>query len=194
MKLLLQYLRPYRSLVLLALALAAINQSFSMMDPIIFGNVIDLAYHRADYTQAAFLLAASVWLLKSMGVAMISRIAKAFQDYFTNVVIQKFGARIFTDGLRHSMRLPYSEFEDQRSGETLSILTKVRTDTERFISAFINVVFGILVGVVFVSVYAFSKHWAIMPIYLVGIFFLSWLTNFLSKKIRAISTHLFLHL
>lgn len=190
MKLLLQYLRPYRSLVLLALALAAINQSFSMMDPIIFGNVIDLAYHRADYTQTAFLLAASVWLLKSMGVAMISRIAKAFQDYFTNVVIQKFGARIFTDGLRHSMRLPYSEFEDQRSGETLSILTKVRTDTERFISAFINVVFGILVGVVFVSVYAFSKHWAIMPIYLVGIFFLSWLTNFLSKKIKSIQKNI----
>ena len=186
MKLLLKYLRPYRWLVLLALALAAVNQVFSLMDPIIFGNIIDLSYRRNDYTQAAFLLATGGWLLKSVGVAMISRIAKAFQDYFTNVVIQKFGARIFTDGLRHSMSLPYAEFEDQRSGETLSILTKVRTDTERFISAFINVVFGILVGVVFVSVYAFSKHWAIMPTYLVGIIFLSWLTNFLSKKIKLI--------
>ncbi|MCH5717603.1 hypothetical protein [Niabella hibiscisoli] len=74
-----------------------------------------------------------------MGTAMVSRIAKAFQDYFVNVVIQKFGATIFTDGLQHSMRLPYQDFEDQRSGETLSILTKVRTDTEKFISSFVNV-------------------------------------------------------
>ena len=48
-----------------------------------------------------------------------------------NVVVQKFGAKVFTDGLRHAMKLPYQEFEDQRSGETLSVLQKVRTDTER---------------------------------------------------------------
>ena len=86
-----------------------------------------------------------------ISVAMISRIAKAFQDYFSNVIVQKFGAKIFTDGLNHSMELPYQEFEDQRSGETLSILSKVRTDTERFIIAFINVLFSILVGIVFIS-------------------------------------------
>lgn len=88
------------------------------------------------------------------------------------------------------MKLPFREFEDQRSGETLSILTKVRADTEKFISAFINVVFGILVGVVFVSVYAFSKHWAIVPTYIMGIFFLSWLTNVLSKRIKAIQKNI----
>jgi ATP-binding cassette subfamily B protein len=117
---------------------------------------------------------------------MVSRIAKAFQDYFSSVVIQKFGASIFTEGLRHSMRLPYQEFEDQRSGETLSILTKVRTDTEKFISSFINVVFGIVVGLVFVTIYAFSKHWAIVPVYLVGVLLLSWLTSALSKRIKSI--------
>ncbi len=51
-------------------------------------------------------------------------------------------------------------------------------------------VFGILVGVVFVSVYAFSKHWAIVPTYIVGIFFLSWLTNVLSKRIKAIQKNI----
>ena len=86
---------------------------------------------------------------------MVSRIAKAFQDYFGNVVVQKFGANIFTDGLRHSMKLPYQDFEDQRSGETLSILTKVRADTEKFIVNFINIFFGLLVGIIFVSVYSF---------------------------------------
>lgn len=186
MKLLLQYLKPYKYLVLLALFLAAINQVFSLMDPIIFGNIIDLAYRRDQYQLNSFLTNTLYWLSLSIGVAMVSRIAKAFQDYFTNVIIQKFGAKIFTDGLEHSMKLPFSEFEDQRSGETLSILTKVRTDTEKFISAFINVVFGIIVGVVFVSIYAFSKHWAIVPTYIFGIIMLSWLTNVLSKRIKLI--------
>ena len=44
--------------------------------------------------------------------------------------------------VKHSMKMPYQEFEDQRSGETLSILTKVRLDTEKFIIAFINVLFS----------------------------------------------------
>ncbi|TAF49402.1 MAG: ABC transporter ATP-binding protein, partial [Sphingobacteriia bacterium] len=115
-----------------------------------------------------------------------SRIAKAFQDYFSNVIVQKFGAKIFTDGLKHSMELPYQEFEDQRSGETLSILTKVRADTEKFIIAFINVLFSILVGIVFISVYSFRLHWSIMPIYATGIVCLSLLTSFLSKRIKTI--------
>ena len=99
------------------------------------------------------------FLLLLIGTAMVSRIAKAFQDYFGNVLVQKFGATIFTDGLKHSMRLPYQDFEDQRSGETLSILTKVRADTEKFITNFINVFFVIIVGIVFISVYAFRLHW-----------------------------------
>jgi ATP-binding cassette subfamily B protein len=100
--------------------------------------------------------------------------------------VQKFGATIFTDGLRHSMGLPFTEFEDQRSGETLSTLTKVRLDTEKFIISFINVLFGILVGVVFVSIYSFSLHWSIMPIYVLGMILLSLLTSLLSKKIKRI--------
>jgi ATP-binding cassette subfamily B protein len=72
---------------------------------------------------------------------MVSRIAKAFQDY-AECHYSKFGANIFTDGLQHSMALPYQEFEDQRSGETLSILTKVREDSVKFITNFINVFLG----------------------------------------------------
>ena len=73
-----------------------------------------------------------VWLLlASITVAMVSRIAKNFQDYFLNVIVQKVGAQIYSDGIRHSLELPYSVFEDQRSGETLGKLQKVRTDVER---------------------------------------------------------------
>ena len=157
MKILLKYLKPYRWLVFLTLILAAVNQTFSLFDPMIFGKLIDyFANHPHTTTdgvvrtESQFIGSILFYLGLLVGTAMISRIAKAFQDYFSNVIIQKFGAKIFTDGLKRSMRLPYQDFEDQRSGETLSILTKVRTDTEKFISNFINIVFGILVSVVFV--------------------------------------------
>ncbi|TAH08632.1 MAG: ABC transporter ATP-binding protein [Sphingobacteriia bacterium] len=202
MQLLLQYLKPYKWLIALALVLAAMNQSFSMLDPYFFGKLLDqygmhplqTGYFNQSKqfvatgtrTESEFIWGVLGFLGILISVAMVSRIAKAFQDYFSNVIVQKFGAKIFTDGLKHSMQLPYQEFEDQRSGETLSILSKVRTDTERFIIAFINVLFSILVGIVFISVYSFRLHWSIMPIYAVGIVCLSVLTSFLSKRIKAI--------
>lgn len=206
MKILLIYLKPYKGLIALALLLAAINQVFSMMDPYFFGKLVDnfarnpreTGYYDAKknfVSTGARPQAEFVWgVLKMLGilisVAMISRIAKAFQDYFGNVIVQKFGAKIFTDGLQHSMKLPYQEFEDQRSGETLSILTKVRLDTEKFIISFINVLFGMLVGIIFVSIYAANLHWSIMPIYLGGMIILALLTSLLSKKIKVIQKNI----
>lgn len=199
MKLLLQYLKPYKWLIVLAIALASINQVFSLFDPLLIGKVIDKFANHPHFFDAEkteprserqFINGILLYLGLLVGTAMVSRIAKAFQDYFVNVIIQKFGAKIFTDGLRHSMRLPYQDFEDQRSGETLSILTKVRADTERFISLFINVVFAILISIVFVSIYATSKHWSIMPVYVGGIIILALVTNRLSKKIKSIQKNI----
>ena len=197
MKILLTYLRPYRWTIILALVLAGINQTFSMFDPMIFGKMIDqFASHPWTYAdgsvrnESGYINGLAFMLFLLVGTAMVSRIAKAFQDYTVNVIIQKFGAKIFTDGLKHSMRLPYQEFEDQRSGETLSILTKVRTDTEKFIGYVINVLFGILVSVVFVSIYATRLHWSIMPIYMGGAFLIATVTNLLSKKIKTIQKNI----
>ncbi|WP_343675003.1 ABC transporter ATP-binding protein [Chitinophaga sp.] len=193
MKLFLHYLKRYKWLIGLALLLATINQVFSLLDPYIFGKLIDqFANHptttakgiprgQGDYISGVILL-----LLASMGVAMVSRIAKAFQDYFTNVIIQKFGASVYTDGLKHSLRLPYQQFEDQRSGETLAVLQKVRTDSEKFITAFVNVLFVALVGVIFVMVYAYSVHKSLVFVYTGGCLLLSWLMNVLSRKIKTI--------
>ena len=193
MKILLTYLKPYKWHVALALLLAGINQTFSMFDPMIFGKLLDqfASHPKIDAeglprNEEAYIRGISSMLLLLVGTAMVSRIAKAFQDYTVNVIIQKFGAKIFTDGLKHSMRLPYQEFEDQRSGETLSILSKVRTDTEKFIGYVINVLFGIIVAVIFVSIYATRLHWSIMPIYLGGAGLIAMVTNLLSKKIKVI--------
>lgn len=194
MKLLLQYLKPYKGLVMLTLLLAAINIIFSLIDPILFGKIIKLAeeYVKNEKTPTAYNWDFYFWevmkiLLLSMGTAMVSRIAKNFQDYFANVILQKFGATIFTNGLKHAIKLPYQEFEDQRSGETLSILTKVRTDTEKFINYFLNALFAIVVGIGFVFVYAAIKiHWSVPVAYIVGVVLLTWVTNVLSKKIKII--------
>jgi ATP-binding cassette subfamily B protein len=194
MKLLYGYLKPYKWLIGLTMFLATINTVFSLIDPIIFGKIIKLSQdinikqeNGSNFSWDDFFSATLTLLLMSMGTAMMSRIAKNMQDYFANVVIQKFGAKIFTDGLQHAMTLPYQEFEDQRSGETLSILTKVRTDTEKFINYFVNALFAIIVGVIFVFIYAsVYVHWSVPIAYVVGISLLSWGTNALSKKVKLI--------
>ena len=193
MKLFLYYLKSYKWLIGLALLLATINQVFSLLDPYIFGRIVDLFANHPHTTakglprpQSDYVQGVIFWLLASIGVAMVSRIAKAFQDYFVNVIIQKFGARIYTDGLRHSLRLPYQQFEDQRSGETLAVLQKVRTDSEKFITSFVNVLFVALIGVIFVMVYAFSVHWSLVFVYFGGSLILGWLINVLSRKIKTI--------
>lgn len=204
MKILLQYLKPYKLLVFLVLLLASLNIGFSLVDPIIFGKLINLAtyQYRHPFIWNDFLFVKTsvinpkgsseslygvIWLLlASISVAMISRLSKNFQDYFLNVIVQKFGAKVFTDGLKHAMKLPYQEFEDQRSGETLSILQKVRTDTEKFMSNFVNILFTVLVGIIFVAIFAARIHWSLPIIYFGGIALLMVISNLLSKKVKTI--------
>ncbi len=187
MNILYSYLKNYYPLVILALVLAAINQSFSMMDPYILGKIIDnYALKFATYTNEQFFKGVGLLLLASMGVAMVSRIAKNFQDYTVNVIVQRLGAKMYTDGIRHSLELPYEEFEDQRSGETLGILQKVRTDTERLLNAFINVLFTSVIGVIFVTIYAFSVSWIVAPVYFSMIPIIAIISSVLSKKIKKI--------
>lgn len=187
MKILYTYLREYRLLVFLALLLAAINQTFSLLDPAIFRHVIDdYATKFKEYSTGEFFKGVGFLLSLSVGAALISRIAKNFQDYYINVVTQKLGAKIYSDGISHSLKLPYSVFEDQRSGQTLGILQKVRSDSERLISASINVLFTSIVGIIFVGIYAFTVHWIIAPVYLLAIPLIGLLSSSFGKKIKRI--------
>ncbi len=189
MKLLLSYLSRYKNLVFVALLLAAVNQTFSLLDPFIYGKIIDrFVSHPKDYTENEFVKGVLTLIAAAIGVAMVSRIAKAFQDYFTSLVIQKLGADIYTDGLKHTLKIPFNEFEDQRSGETLNILQKVRNDTEKFISSFVNILFFALVGLVFVIVYTVNVHGSLIAVYLIAVIGLSFITNYLSKKIKIVQT------
>jgi ATP-binding cassette subfamily B protein len=181
------YLQQYWKLILLALVLAATNQVFSLLDPLIFRHVIDqYATRFKEYTTGQFIRGVSFLLFLAVSVAFISRVAKNFQDYFVNVITQRLGAQMYSDGIRHSLELPYSVFEDQRSGETLGKLQKVRSDVEKFISLAINMLFTTLVGVVFVMIYALSVHWVIAPAFLLTVPLIGILSSVLSRRIKVI--------
>ncbi|MBC6989527.1 ABC transporter ATP-binding protein [Hymenobacter sp. BT491] len=191
MKLLYAYLRNYWGLLVLALVLAAINQIFSLLDPWVFRKIIDQyvvkptgGLHYQGF--GPFIRGAGPLILLAMGVAMVSRIAKNFQDYYVNVITQRLGAQLYSDGLRHSLELPYQVFEDQRSGETLGKLQKVRADVEKLIQSFVNVLFTSIVGIVFVMWYAASVYWPIAPAYFLTIPLLGFISSVLSKRIKTI--------
>ncbi len=187
MQILVRYLKPYWKLAAGALVLAAINQIFSLLDPLIFRHIIDsYATRYKEYSSAQFLRGVSLLLAAAVGVAFISRVAKNFQDYFVNLITQQVGANMYADGIRHSLDLPYTLFEDQRSGETLGRLQKVRTDVEQFISSSVNLVFTTLIGLIFVIFYAWRVHWSIVPAYLLTVPLLGGLSSVLSRKIKEV--------
>lgn len=197
MKILITYLKQHKKLLIIALVLATVNQCFSLCDSIITGKLINKFgsphenegsyFWKIGADMNDFIRNISVFLGLSIGAAMMSRIAKNFQDYFTNIVIQRTGAQMYTDGIKKALSLPYKDFEDQRSGETLGKLQKVKTDTEKFVNLFITLVFQSLIGVIFVFVYAINIHWLLGPLYLATVPIIASISSFLGKKIKTIS-------
>ena len=187
MKIIWKYLKPFRSWLFLAMGLAAVAQILELIDPIIFGKIIDNFAVNTDGRSEQDLVSGVVRLLAlAIGIALLARLANAFTDYFTRLVVQKFGLSIFDEGLKQTLRLPYSEFEETSSGHVLSLLQKVRNDNERFINAFISSVFSAFVGIAFLIWYAITKHWALIPVFLIGVVWLGGLTGLMSRKIKTI--------
>jgi len=192
MKLLYSYLRQYWPLIILTLVLATINQVFSLLDPYVFRRIIDdYATRFSELSKEEFIHGVGILLAAAVGVAFVSRVAKNFQDYFTNVITQRLGAQMYSDGIRHSLELPYAVFEDQRSGETLGKLQKARSDTEKFLNVIINVLYLSLVGIVFVTIFAYLVHWLVAVVYLLTIPVLLTLIWTLSSKIKRVQKEIF---
>ncbi|RWX02523.1 ABC transporter ATP-binding protein [Flavobacterium cerinum] len=186
-----KYLKPYSWWIALVLFLAGIAQILSLYDPIIFGKIIDdYALNPNGNDNNTRINGVVKLLIIAVVIALAARLFMSFKDYVLRMIVQKFGMQIFNDGLRQTLRLPYQEFEDQSSGEILSILQKVRMDTEKFISAFINILFSSAVGVGFLMWYAVTKHWALIPIFLIGVVVLGGLTSILSRSIKTLQRSL----
>lgn len=187
MKILLRYLRSYKGLIALALLLAATSQVFSLLDPHITGKIVDNFIERKnDMPRTEFVKGVLYLVGLAVGAAMVSRIAKNLQDYFTSIVVQKLGATMYADGLKHSLELPYQTFEDQRSGETLGILQKVKTDSEKFITSFISVLFASLVSMVFVVVYSLTVSYKVTLVYFASVPVIALTSWLLSRKIKTV--------
>ena len=189
MKILYNHVKEYKLYLFLALGLAAVNICFSLSDSIITGKAINnVAIKISTFKNASeFVKAIVPWLLLSIGAAMVSRIAKNFQDYFTNIIIQRVGANMYTNGIKKALELPFQDFEDQRSGETLGKLQKVKTDSEKFITLAISLVFQSIVGIGFVMFYVTQFDWKLSLLFLATVPAIGVISSFLGKKIKSIS-------
>jgi ATP-binding cassette subfamily B protein len=187
MKILWKYLQPHRNLIFLALLLAGIAQLLTLIDPIIFGKIIDqYATNKNNLAEKELLSEILYWLSAALAIGILARLSKAAQDYITRKAVAGFGMSIFNDGLKQTLRLSYQEFEESRSGTTLSVLQKVKTDCERFINSFINVMYSSLIGVGFLIWYSINKNWLLVPVFFVGVLLLGSLTGLVSKRIKGI--------
>lgn len=187
MKILLSYLKKHKWTVLLALLMTAINQSFSLVDPLITGKIVDEYIVKRDlFSRHEYFTGVLTLIALGIGAAMVSRIANNFQDYFTITVAQRTGAEMYADGMKHSLAMPFHEFEEQRSGEKLGILQRVRSDSENFIKSSINVTFMALFGILFVSVYSFLISYKVTVVFILSVPIITYLSWVLSKKVKVI--------
>ena len=186
MQLLYRFLFRYKRLIVAALVLATINQVFSLLDPQVFRLIVDNYATKADtMPRQVFVHGVALLLLAYVGVALVSRIAKNFQDYCVSVIAQRTGANLYEQSVSHSLSLPYAVFEDQRSGEILQKMHKARADAQSLITSFVNLMFVSMVGLIFVTIYAFTVHWAIGTAYLLLAPSLGTLMFFISRRIKA---------
>lgn len=186
MQLLIAELKKHKKMLWGALILATINQVFSLLDPQIFRMIVDnYATKAGELSSHDFIRGVGLLLLAVVLVAFISRVAKAFQDYYVNVIVQRVGTSLYAQSVAHAFSLPYAVFEDERSGEVLSKLQKARTDTQTLITNAINIVFLSLVGTLFVLIYATIVHPLIGLVYFLIIPTLGTAIFILSKKIKA---------
>jgi len=191
MQLLWNYIKRYKKYLVLTLVLAAINQLFSLVDPQVFRLIVDDYISKiGSISQGDFLRGVGLLLIASITAALISRIAKNFQQYYENVVTQRVGTELYAHSVAHSFSLPYAVFEDQRSGELLQKLQKARLDSQQLILSFVDIIFVSLVGIVFVLIYAFFVHWLIGLLYFLIIPVLGGTIFFLGRKIKAIQKNI----
>lgn len=188
MRLLLTYIKKYRKTLVGALILAAVNQVFSLADPQIFRLIIDnYATRYGEMSQADFMTGV-LWLLAAgILAALISRIAKNFQDYYVNAVSQKVGTALYADMIEHAFSLPYRIFEDQRSGELLQKADKARNDAQKFIASFVNIIFLAVLGMGLVTAYALYVHWLVGVVYIAIVPLLGLTTLVISRRVRTAS-------
>jgi len=187
MSVLWRYLRPHRGLVALTLLLAGVAEILSLVDPLIFGRIIDdYVLDSGGRSGGELVRGALGWLALAVGIALTARVASTFQDYVLQLVVSKAGMEMFNDGLKQTLRLSFVELEQRSSGETMGLLQKMRTDTERFAHSAVGVLYSSVVGLGFVLWYGMTRNWLLIPVFAIGVVVLGGLTGMLSQRIKTV--------
>lgn len=184
---LLAYLLPYKKTLAAVLLLATINQVFSLLDPQVFRRLLDNYLTKINELKATpdvLFKGIGLGMLAMVAVAMVSRIAKNFQDYFANVMSQKIGMTIFAQTISHAFHLPYANLEDQSSGQLLQNIQKAKIDIQTYLLNLINIVFTSLVSILFVLIMGFITHWLIGTMLFLLVPLMGSASYFLSKQIK----------
>jgi ATP-binding cassette subfamily B protein len=187
MKILFKYLTRHKKAVLLALLMTALNQCFALMEPLITGKLFDDYISKKEQFTRHDFISGVLWLITIAAIAaLFSRIANNFQDYYTVTIAQKIGAEVYADGMKHALAMPFYEHQNQRSGEKLGMLQRIRSDIENLVKATINVTFMTFFGIIFVAVYSFTISYKVTVVFFVAVPIITWLSWTLSKKIKVI--------
>ncbi len=187
MKILWRYLRPHRGLIALILMLAGLAQVLALVDPLIFGRILDdYVLNPGGRSEAELVRGALGWLALAVAIALTARAATAVQEYLLRLVVGKSGTEMFNDGLKQTLRLSFVELEARSSGETMGLLQKVRTDTERFLDAAVTILYSSAVGIGFIVWYGVTKNWLLIPVFGIGVALMAGFTGLLSHKIRTV--------
>lgn len=192
MKLLLHYLSRYKHEIFLALLLTCIGQVFNFLNPYFLGHLLidpfaeKAKYFRSNGMERQFYRGITLGIVLIFAGSTITWISHTFKDYIINRVIQKFGAALYSDVQRHTLSLPFKDFEDQRSGEILSVLQRARGDSENFMYKFVNVLFTAIIGVTVVTVIAIQLTIWLPVIYLIGAGLLFVFSNIATRKMGLI--------
>ncbi len=185
------YLWKHRRSLFLALAMATVNQLCLMLDPLILRYILDYYALRAKETALhVFVKGISLGVLAMLASVFAAWIAKTIQLAAVQRVGHTVSSDIFTDGIRLSLRLPFLQFEQRRSGEMVGGLERLRWTVDQFVGSMINRVFASLLGVAFVLVYASRVHWVIAPAFLIIAPTLAAVSIALSARVKMVESEL----
>ncbi|HOC42671.1 MAG TPA: ABC transporter ATP-binding protein [Thermoanaerobaculales bacterium] len=182
-----RYLRPHRGLVALTLLLAGLAQVLTLVDPLIFGKIIDdYVLNPRGRPESELVRGVLFWLGVAVAVALASRAATTVQEYVLRLVVARAGTEMFNDGVKQTLRLSFVDLQERTSGETMGLLQKVRFDSERFIDAAVSILYSSFVGLGFVVWYGVTRHWLLIPVFAIGVVVLGGITGTLSRKIKTV--------
>ena len=185
MKVLRHYLRLNAKAVVYALVMAAIAQSCLLLDPLIMQHVLDRYSHLPRTAEwSDFLSGTAVWLGAIVASVALAWISKSEQTVTVERVSQLVGAGIFSDGVRSCLRMPFFNFEKQRSGERVEGLHRLRRNIEKLLKTFFNKIFTSLLALVLIIVYTTHVYWGLTLCFLTVAPTLTWISFLVTRSIR----------